>query len=59
MLDVPVSESMLKAFRIIDNKRISGAEYKDRSTVKERGKRYKRMKSKKADAFLHKEGVQY
>ena len=59
MLDVPVSESMLKAFRIIDNKRIYGAEYKDRTNVKERRKRYKRMKSKKADAFLHKEGVQY
>ena len=59
MLDVPVSESMLKALRIIHNKRIYGAEYNDRSTVKERRKRYKRMKSKKADAFPHKKGIQY
>ena len=43
----------------MDNKHIYGAEYKDRSTVKERRKRSKRMKSKKADAFLHKEGAQY
>lgn len=59
MVDVPVTESMLQAFKTIDKKRIYGADYKDRCDVKERRKRYKRAKSKKADAFLHKEGVQY
>ena len=50
---------MKRAWREIDRKRIYGGDYKERDEVKERTKRYKRKKAKKADAFLHKKGIQY
>ena len=58
-IGVEVTSSMKRAWREIDRKRIYGADYKERDDVKERRKRYKRKKAKKADAFLHKEGIQY
>jgi hypothetical protein len=58
-MGVMVTNHMKEAWSKIDRKRMYGGEYKERSEVKERRKRYKRIKSKKADAFLHKEGLQY
>lgn len=45
---------MLQVFQMIDQKCMYGADYKDKCDVKERRKKYKIIKSKKADAFLHK-----
>lgn len=54
-----VDEKMVNEWKKIDSKRINTAEYKDKSTVKERRKKYKRQRANKADGFIHKEGVQY
>ncbi len=50
---------MVNAWIKIDKKRSYGAEYKERSIIKERRKKYKRQRAKKADAFVHEEGMQY
>jgi hypothetical protein len=54
-----VSGEMVNAWIKIDKKRSYGAEYKERSIIKERRKKYKRQRAKKADAFVHEEGMQY
>jgi hypothetical protein len=59
MIGVMVSENMRESWNAIDKKRVYGGNYKEKNEVKERRKRYKRIKSKKADAFVHKEEVQY
>lgn len=59
MAGLSTTTQMAKSWEAIDLQRISGADYKERPEVKVRRKKYKRMKSKKADAFVHKEGVQY
>ena len=58
-IGVTVTNHMREAWSKIDRKRMYGGEYEERSEVKERRKRYNRIKSKKDDAFLHKEGLQY
>ena len=50
---------MVNEWERIDAKRINTAEYKEKSAVKERRKKYKRQRANKADAFVRKEGVQY
>ena len=54
-----VDEKMVNEWKRIDTKRINTAEYKEKSVVKKRRKKYKRQRANKADAFDHKEGVQY
>ena len=54
-----VSEEMISAWMKIDKKRSYGADYKERSEIKERRKKHKRQRAKKADAFVHNEGMQY
>ena len=54
-----VSEEMISAWMKIDKKRSYGADYKERSEIKERRKKHRRQKAKKADAFVHNEGMQY
>ena len=54
-----VDEKMVNEWKRIDMKRINTAEYKEKSVVKKRRKKYKRQRANKADAFVHKEGVQY
>ncbi len=43
----------------IDEKRIYSAGYKEKPEIKQSRKKYKRQREKKADAFVHQEGVQY
>ena len=50
---------MISAWIKIDKKRSYGADYKERPELKERRKKYKRQRAKKADAFVHEEGMQY
>ena len=50
---------MVKEWKKVDKKRLDTAEYKEKSAVKNRRKKYKRQRGKKADAFVHKEGIQY
>jgi hypothetical protein len=54
-----VDDNMVKEWNKVDKKRLCAAEYKEKSAVKNRRKKYKRQRAKKADAFVHKEGVQY
>ena len=54
-----VDEKMVNEWKKVDKKRIDTAEYKEKSAVKERRKKYKRQRANKADAFVHKEGIQY
>ena len=54
-----VSEEMISAWIKMDKKRSYGADYKERPEIKERRKRYKRQRAKKADAFVHEEGIHY
>ena len=54
-----VSEEMISAWMKIDKKRSYGADYKQRPEIKKRRKKYKRQRAKKADAFVHNEGMHY
>lgn len=58
-LNIPVSNSMLAAWRNMDKQRIYSADYKTKPNIKQRRKKRKREKTKKADAFVHQEGIQY
>jgi hypothetical protein len=58
-IGLAANKTMVNAWEKMDKKRIYGAEYKEREVVKERRKKYKRQRANKADAFVHKEGVQY
>ena len=58
-LDVTVTPRMLKTWRKVDNARVRDGEYKEREEVKVRRRKFKKQKAKKADAFIHIEGLQY
>ena len=53
-----VSSLMINSWEDINEKRIYSAGYNEKPEIKRR-KKYKRQKVKKADAFVHQEGVQY
>jgi hypothetical protein len=54
-----VDDNMVKEWKKVDEQRLDTAEYKEKSAVKNRRKKYKRQRAKIADAFVHKEGIQY
>lgn len=58
-IGLSVDEKMMNAWQKVDKKRIDTAEYKEKSAVKERRKKYKWQRANKADGFVHKEGIQY
>jgi hypothetical protein len=58
-IGLSVSPSMVSSWENMDMKRIYSAGYKERPEIKQRRKKYKRQRVKKADAFVHQEGVQY
>ena len=58
-LDLTVTPRMIKTWRKVDNKRVRDGEYKEREEVKVRRRKFKNQKAKKADAFIHIEGLQY
>ena len=54
-----VSSLMINSWEDINEKRIYSAGYKEKPEIKQSRKKYKRQRVKKADAFVHQEGVQY
>ena len=56
IMDLPVHEEMHLEWKEIDSKRMKGSDYKSNPAVKQRRKKIRREKSKKQDAFVHKEG---
>ena len=58
-IGLSVSSLMINSCENIDQKRIYSAGYKEKPEIKQRRKKYKRQRVKKADAFVHQEGVQY
>lgn len=58
-IGLSVDEKMMNAWQKVDKKRIDTAEYKEKSAVKERRKKYKRQRANKADGFVRKEEIQY
>lgn len=56
---IPVRPNMLEGWKRIDNERMRGSDYKEKSAVKDRRKKLKRQKAKKQDGFVHKEGTMY
>ena len=57
--DITVSQSMVQAWRKIDNERMQQSEYKERESVQLRRKQVKRNACKKQDAFLRFENTHY
>lgn len=58
-LNIPITNSMSAAWRSMDKNIIYFGDYKSKPETKQRRKKRKREKTKKQDAFVHKEGVQY